>query len=119
MGNAWIVIEHGSKSLRFYLPIHIGNVLLVFGFNVQSQPEVRIQYGHQTAILNVTLLTIKKLLSIHTSNLLLKSGLDVQSQTKVRIRQRKNPISPPGGHFESDISENLHALGHGHKQQAY
>ena len=41
-GNAWIVIEHHSKSLCFYLPIHTGNVLLKFGLNVQSQTEVRI-----------------------------------------------------------------------------
>ena len=106
MGNAWIVIKHHSKSLCFYLPIHIGNVLLKFGFNVQSQPEVRIQYGRQTVILKVTLLKSNRLLSIHTSNLLLKFGLNIQSQPKVRIRKLKNPIWPPGGHIEYDISGN-------------
>ena len=40
LGNAWIAIEHPSKSLGFYLPIHAGNVLLKFGFEIQSQTEV-------------------------------------------------------------------------------
>ena len=106
MDNPWIVTEHCSKSQRFYLPIQIRNMLLKFGFNVQSQPEVRIQCGSQAAILKVTLLKINRLLSIHTSNLLLKFGLDIQRQTKVRIRKLKNPIWPPGGHFENDIYEN-------------
>ena len=66
----------------------------------------KIQYGRQSAIVKVTLLKINRLLSIHTSNLLLKFGLHIQSQTKVRIRKLKNPIWPPGGHFESDIAEN-------------
>ena len=35
-----IPIAHLSKSLRFYLPIHTGNVLLKFRFNVQNQTEV-------------------------------------------------------------------------------
>ena len=43
MGNAWIAAEHHSKSLGFYLPIHTGNVLLKFGFYVQSQTEIRVR----------------------------------------------------------------------------
>ena len=83
MGNVSIAIEHGSKLPGFYLPIDMGNVLLKFGFDIQSQTEVRVQYDLQTAILNVTLLKINKLLPIYTSNLLLKIGLDIESQTKV------------------------------------
>ena len=41
MGNAWIAIEHRSKSLRSYLPIHTGNGLLEFEFNVQIHSEVK------------------------------------------------------------------------------
>ena len=37
VGNAWIATEHCSKSLGFYLPIHMINVLLKFEFDVQSQ----------------------------------------------------------------------------------
>ena len=58
------------------------------------------QYGHQAAILKVTLLTINMLLPIHTSKLLLKFRFDIQSQTKVRVRKLKNPIWPSGGHFK-------------------
>ena len=43
MGNARIAIEHHSKSVDFYLPIHTGNVLLKFGFDVQSQTEDRVR----------------------------------------------------------------------------
>ena len=63
--------------------------------------NLKIQYGGQADLLKVTLLKINMLLSIHTCNLLLKFGLDIQ-----RVRKLKNPIWPPGGHFESDLSEN-------------
>ena len=46
---------------------------------------LKIQYGHQAAILKLTLLKINRLLSIYTSNLLLKFRFDIQSQTKIRI----------------------------------
>ena len=65
-----------------------------------------IQYGHQAAILKVTLVKIHRLLSIPTRNVQLKFGLDIQSQTKVRVQTQKNPISSPVGHFENDIAEN-------------
>ena len=38
-------------------------------------------------------------------NRLLKLGVDIQSQTEVRVRKPKNPIWPPGGHFETDVAE--------------
>ena len=79
----------------------------------------KIQYGHQAAILKVTLLKINRLLSIYTSDVPLKFGLHIQSQTKVRVRKQKNPRWPPGGHFESDITENLQVSAHDHKQYAY
>ena len=119
-GNAWIVIEHRSKSLCFYLPIHTGNVPLKFGFNVQSQTEVRVWKlknpiwlpgGH----LEVTLLKIDRLLPMYTINLLLKFRLNIQSQTEVRILKLKNSIWPPGSHFECDIVENQHVSFHTHK----
>ena len=52
-----------------------------------------------------------RLLPIYTSILLLKLGVDIQSQTEVRVRKPKNPIWPPGGHFETDVAygHNKHA----------
>ena len=38
-GQFVISIEHHSKPLGFYLPIYKGNVLMKFGFDVQSQTE--------------------------------------------------------------------------------
>ena len=79
--------------------------------DIQSQTKVsletkKIQYGRQAAILKVTSLKINRLLPIYTSIVLLKFGVDIQSQTKVRVWKPKNPIWPPGGHFESDVAEN-------------
>ena len=66
----------------------------------------KIQYGCLAAILKSTLLKINRLLHIYISIVLLKFGVDIQSQTKVRVWKPKNPIWPPGGHFESDVAEN-------------
>ena len=66
----------------------------------------KIQYGCLAAILQLTLLKINRLLHIYISIVLLKFGVDIQSQTKVRVWKPKNPIWPPGGHFESDVAEN-------------
>ena len=49
----------------------------------------------------------------------LKFKVDIQSQSKVRVRKPKNPIWPPGGHFESDVAENRKASAYGHHQHAY
>ena len=49
----------------------------------------------------MTLLKINRLLPIYISIVLLKFEVDIESQTKVRVRKPKNPIWPPGGHFES------------------
>ena len=51
--------------------------------------------------------------------MLLKFGVDIQSQTKVRVWKPKNPIWPPGGHFESDVDENQWASAYDHHQHAY
>ena len=62
------------KIKSLYLPIHTGNVLLEFGFDVQAQVRVWkliIQYGCKVAILKVTLLKINRLFSIYTRSLLL------------------------------------------------
>ena len=38
---------------------------------------------------------------------LLHFEVDIQSQTKFRVWNPKNPILQPGGHFKSDVAENL------------
>ena len=65
-----------------------------------------IQYGHQAAILKVTLVKIHRLLSIPTGNVLLKFGLDIQSQTKVRVQQGKSE-----GFDSCDRPSNLTQIG--------
>ena len=64
------------------------------------------QYGCQAAILKLTSLKINRLLPIYTSTVPLKFRGDIQSQTKVRVRKPKNPIWPPGGHFEINVTQN-------------
>ena len=66
----------------------------------------KFQYGCLAAILKLTLLKINRLLHIYISIVPLKFGVDIQSQTKVRVWKPKNPIWPPGGHFEIDVAEN-------------
>ena len=66
----------------------------------------KIQYGHQAAILKMTLQKIHRLLPIYISIVPLEFEVDIQSQTKVRVWKPKNPIWPLGGHFESDVAEN-------------
>ena len=100
-----------SMKINRLLPIYISIVPLKFGVDIQSQTKVRvqkpkIQYGCLAAILKLTLLKINRLLHIYISIVLLKFGVDIQSQSKVRVRKPKNPIWPPGGHFESDVTEN-------------
>ena len=77
------------------------------------------KYGHQEAILKVTLLKINRLLPIHTGDVPVKFGLNIQSHTKVRVWKPKIPIWLPGSHFESDVPENQQASAHSHKQHAY
>ena len=67
----------------------------------------------------MTLLKINRLLPIYISIVPLKFEVDIQSKSKVRVRKPKNPIWPPGGHFESDIAENQQASAYGHHQHAY
>ena len=73
------------------LSIYTSNLLLKFGFDIQSQIIVM---SPETERSNMTtrwpLLKINKLLSMHTSNLQLKFGLYIQSQTKVRVVKMKN-----------------------------
>ena len=66
----------------------------------------KIQYGRQAAILKMTLLKIHRLLSIYISIVPLKFEVDIQSQSKVRVWKPKNPIWPPGGYFENEVTEN-------------
>ena len=101
------ILKVTMLKINRLLPIHTGDVPVKFGLDIQSQTKVRvIQYDCQAAILKVTMLKINRLLPIYTSDVPVKFGLDIQSQTKVRVRKPKNPIWAPGGHFESDISEN-------------
>ena len=114
-----------SQKINRLLPIYISILPLKFGVDIQGKTKVsletkKIQYGHQAAILKVTLLKINRLLPMTTINMhmkfeieipkqtslrLWKFGVDIQSQTKV-VWKPKNPIWPPGGHFESDVAEN-------------
>ena len=66
----------------------------------------KIQYGCHAAILKLTPLKINRLLPIYISTVPLKFGVDIQIQTKVRVRKPKNPIWPPGDHFEINVTEN-------------
>ena len=66
----------------------------------------KIQFGHQAAILKITLLKINRLLPIYISIVPLKFQVDTQSQMKVKVPKPKNPIWPPGGHFEINVAEN-------------
>ena len=79
----------------------------------------KFQHGCLAAILKLTLLKINRLLHIYISIVPLKFGVDIQSQTKVRVWKPKNPIWPPGGHFESDLAENQLAFANDHHQHAY
>ena len=66
----------------------------------------KIQYI-QVAILKLTPLKINRLQPINISIVPLKFGVDIQSQIKARVWKPRNPIWLLGGHFESDIAENL------------
>ena len=87
-------------KLQSILDLHAGNYA---AYRVQKPKK---QYGRQAAILEMTSLKINRLLLIYISIVPLKFGVDIQSQIKVRVRKPKNPIWPPGSHFESDIPEN-------------
>ena len=65
----------------------------------------KIQYGCQAAILELTQLKINRIIPIYISTVPLKFGVDIHSQTKVRVWKPKNPIWPPGGHFEINVAE--------------
>ena len=66
-----------SLKLKFQskLDLHSGN---------HATRNRKIQYGHQAAILKMTLLKINRLLPIYISIVPLKFEVDIQSQTKVK-----------------------------------
>ena len=101
---------HHWKSIGSYPYIQVlCHLSLELIFKAKLKLESRnqkIQYGWLAAILKLTLPKINRLLHICISIVLLKFGVDNQSQTKVRVWKPKNPIWPPGGHFESDVAEN-------------
>ena len=98
------------KSIGFYPCIQVLchlSLELIFKAKLKlDSGKQKIQYGCLAAILKLTLLKINRLLHIYINIVLLKFGVDIQSQTKVRVWRPKNPIWPPGDHFESDVTEN-------------
>ena len=98
------------KSIGSYPYIQ---VLCHLSFALIFKAKLKLESGNQkieyvclAASLQLTLLKINRLLHIYISIVQLKFGVDIQSQTKVRVWKPNNPIWPPGGHFESDVTEN-------------
>ena len=98
------------KSIGYYPYIQVLchlSLELIFKAKVKLKSRnKKIQYGCLAAILKLKLLKINRRLHIYISIVLLKFGVDIQSQTQVKVWKPKNPIWPPGGHFESDVAEN-------------
>ena len=104
-----------SKGSYSYTQV-LGHRSFEFIFKAKLKLESGNQkYGCQVAILKLMLLKIDRLLLIYISTLPLKFGVDGQSQTKVRVWKPKNPIWPPGGHFEINVAEDHQAPTHIHK----
>ena len=53
----------------------------------QNWPRVKIQYGHQVAILKVTSLEINRLLPMTTINMLMKFEIEIPKQTWLMLRK--------------------------------
>ena len=100
---------HHWKSIGSYPYIQVLchlSLELIFKAKLKLESgNQKIQYGCLAAISKLTLLKINRLLHIYISIVLLKFVVDNQSQTKLRVWKPKNPIWPPGGHFESDVAE--------------
>ena len=89
-----------------YVLCHLG-LQLIFKAKLKLESgNQKFQYGCLAAILKLTLLKINRLLHIYISIVPLKFIFDIQSKIKVRVWKPKNPLWPPGGHFESDLAEN-------------
>ena len=101
---------HRWKSIGSYPYIQVLchlSLELIFKAKLKLESgNKKIQYGCLAVTLKLTLLKINRVLHIYISIVLLKFGVHIQSQTKVRDWKPKNPIRPPGGHFESDVVEN-------------
>ena len=114
---------HRWKSIGSYPYIQVLchlSLELIFKAKLKLESgNQKIQYGCLVAILKLTWLKINRLLHIYISIVPLKFKVDIQSQSKFRVRKPKNPIWPPGGHFESDVTENQEASACGHHQHAY
>ena len=119
-GRQVAILEVMSLKINRLLPMTTVNMHMKFEIETPKQtwlytPETmppsesrnwKKQYGFQAAMLKMTLLKINRLLPIYINIVPLKFGVDIQRQIKVRVRKPKNPIWPPGGHFESDFAEN-------------
>ena len=92
---------------------------LIFKAKIKLVRKPKNLNGRQAAILELTFLIINRLLHMYISIVPLQFGVDIQSQTKVRVQKPKNPIWPPGGHFESDVAESQLASAYDHDQHAY
>ena len=67
-------------------------MLLKFEVDIQSQVKLKsgnqkIQYGHQAAILKVTLLKIDRLLPMATINMHMKFEIEIPKQTRLMLRK--------------------------------
>ena len=83
-----------------------------------SNIKLYVSFHHHMWI-QLTLLKINRLLHIYIYIVPLKFGVDIQGQIKVRVWKPKNPIWLPGGHFESDVTENQQVSACDHHQHAY
>ena len=87
------ILKVASLKIGFclYTPVMwYSSLHLIFKANLKLESGNRqIQYGHQAAILKVTLLKINRLLPIYTSIVPQKFGVDIQSQTNVRVWKPK------------------------------
>ena len=112
-----------SLKINRLLPICISILPLKFGVDIQSQTKVSPETKKSNMAIRRPFWKWRCWKSIgsytYISIVPLKFGVDIQSQTKVRVWKPKNPIWPPGGHFESDVAENQYASAYSHHQHAY
>ena len=86
-----------------YVLCHLG-LQLIFKAKLKLESgNQKFQYGCLAAILKLTLLKINRLLHIYISIVPLKFLVDIQSKIKVRVWKPKNPLWPPGGHFQVKV----------------
>ena len=114
------ILKLTSLKINRLLPIYISIVPLKFGVDFHSQTKVKesgnqnIQYACPAAILKVTSLKINRPLPMTTIYMYMKFEIEIPKQTWLRsgnhaaygVQKPKEPIWPPGSHFENDLAEN-------------